>query len=144
MLLVAVGCADHASESGPEVTPQPRAGIEVELGLPDGNHGIVGPATGRVRTDEGELVTDFEFASAWIIPDGFNYAESPATSTGAAPTVAVVLPEPGTYRFELDSFVVSGSPCGTCERVMAGGEIEAQVKDGTVVELPAGELQAVS
>lgn len=58
--------------------------------------------------------------------------------------MAVVLPEPATYRFELDPFVVSGSPCGTCERMMAGGEIEAQVKDGTVVELPTGEVEAVS
>lgn len=144
-IVLGAACTTDEGRSGPPSGQDDRpSGIDVTLRLPADNEGIVGPATGRVWSDDGDLVATFEFATAWIIPEDFNYSESPPTSTSAAPTVAVHLPEPGTYHFELDPFTVSGSPCGTCERFMGGGEVQADVDNGETIELPAGDLKAES
>ena len=130
----------EAAATGPTAPPPAvDAQVIVEVRLPDRQHGIIGPAEGRVLSKDGELVETFEFDSAWVTPDNLRYQESPPTSTGADPSIMLSLPEPGTYRFELDSIVVSNMPCGTCEHVLDGVSIETHVEDGSTVELPAGE-----
>ena len=148
-IIAVAGCTDGApSVAGPRgssATPGgAEAGVIVEVRLPERHHCILGPATGRVFGSDGELVATFEFESAWLLPGGIPNSQSPATSTGADPSVIVRLPEPGTYRFELDSIAVSNTPCGTCEEVLDGVSMEAYAEDGSTVELPAGETLAVS
>ncbi len=145
-LAACTGSAPPEAAATGSTAPPPAvdAQVIVEVRLPDRQHGIIGPAEGRVLTEDGELVETFEFDSAWVIPDNLRYQESPPTSTGADPSITLSLPEPGTYRFELDSIIVSNMPCGTCEQVLDGVSIEMHVENGSMVELPTGETLAES
>ena len=152
MLLAILALAECTDSALPEAAPtgstaalsQPEASVTVEVRLPDRQHGIIGPAKGRVLTENGEQIATFEFESAWVVPDDLPNSQSPPTRTGADPSITVRLPESGNYRFELGSIIVSNMPCGTCELVLDGVSIEAKVNDGSVVELPAGETLAES
>ena len=128
---------------GIATTSPTQPSIAVKLQFPQIAELLVGPATGTVVNDQGQLVTEFEFSSGWVLPDSWEDGAR-ATPSGAATVITVKLPGEGRYTFILDDFGVSQSPCGTCERGYSGGKTEANVEDGSMVILSAGQSTWIS
>lgn len=112
--------------------------ILIEVELPPGVAGLLGDAEGRVLNNKGDVVAEFTFGSGWQLPIDYQSNERPV-STGASLSVSVELPAAATYTFELDSYFFSGNPCGTCGTGFGPVEIEADVKDGSIVRMPRSD-----
>ncbi len=148
--ILATGSSACTSGSDSGVAPPtvsttlPAGTIDVTLRFPDhGERLLVGPASGTVRTDDGTMVVSFAFDSAWKLGDNGSFRlpdNAPPEQTGAPSEIVVTLPEDGIYSFELDDYAVSGAPCGTCEVGWSGAIVEADIADGSIVDLGSGEL----
>ncbi len=114
------------------------AEIAVEVELPNGVAGLVGDVAGRVKSADGDIVAEFRFESGWRLPIDYRSNDDPVP-TGAARRVRVDLPEPGAYVFELDEFVFSGRPCGTCETGFGAVDVETNVSNGSIVQMPRSD-----
>ena len=141
-LLALMGCTSpntepEASPAGSSTTVVPVE-ISVTVIFPKDSAPLLGPASGRVRDIEGELVAEFEFESAWDLPPGWNYQDE-LSKTGAATSLELELPGPGSYQFELDEYVTSDSSCGTCEAGIAAVSVSLDITDGFIIRMPKGE-----
>ena len=150
-ICIVASCSGGAEQAGSEPAPQSGTttplldeAIVVRVQFPTVDGILVGPATGHVLDETGSKVASLKFGSGWVLPERWGVPGATAAESGAPTMIDVDLPQSGPYTFVLDEFGISNNPCGTCEQGFAGGSIAADVEEGAVIVLPAGEGTWVS